>query len=257
MGLPVNEPTLSAIIPLFDEGPNLEPLHRQLRNALNGLGVSWEVVYVDDGSSDEGPAVLAALAERDACVHVVRLARNYGQSTALVAGIEAARGEWIATLDADLQNDPADLAGLWESIEAGRADIVTGVRTRRGDSWLRRVSSTIANAVRNRLTGDRVTDVGCSLRVFPRQAFLESVQFEGMHRFLPTLLGRAGYSVIEHPVSHRPRREGRSKYGIHNRLWTGLADLFMVRRLLHRRIDYQTRPLGDSPGAPSEKEESR
>lgn len=253
----MSEPKLSVIVPLLDEGPNLEPLHRQLTQALDDLKVDWEVIYVDDGSGDDGPAILSALAKQDDRVRIVRLARNYGQSTALVAGIEAAAGEWIATLDADLQNDPADLIELWEPISKGRADVVTGVRTRRDDPWLRRISGKIANTVRNRLTGDQVTDVGCSLRIFPRQAFLDAVLFEGMHRFLPTLLRRAGCSVIERPVSHRPRRKGRSKYRIRNRLWPGLMDLFMVRRLLHRRIEYQTRPPVDTAGAPLDKEEPR
>lgn len=169
------------------------------------------------------------------------LARNYGQSTALVAGAEAARGEWVGTLDADGQNDPRDLVALWSEARAGEADVVTGFREARADRWVRRVSSRIANSVRNRISGDRVLDVGCSVRVFPRKALLEAVRFEGMHRFLPTLFRLAGYSVVERPVSHRPRVAGRSKYGIHNRLWRGLADLFVVRRLVRRRVRYELR----------------
>jgi len=232
---------LSVVVPLVDEAPNLRPLHAELVPVLETLGAPWEIVYVDDGSRDEGPSILAALARDDPRVHVVLLARNYGQSTALIAGAEAARGRWMATLDADGQNDPADLPALWRVIERGEADAVTGVRAHRADPWVKRVSSRIANSVRDRLSGDRVTDVGCSLRIFPREALLRAVRFEGMHRFLPTLLRMNGCTVVERTVGHRPRRAGRTKYGIGNRLWRGLADLLMVRRLRRRRIDYAVR----------------
>ena len=230
---------LTVVVPFIDEAPNLSRLHAELLEVLDSLGPRWEIVYVDDGSRDEGPAILAALARSDPRVRLVRLARNYGQSTAIVAGAEAARGRWIATLDADGQNDPADLAELWSVIDRGEADLVTGIRTARADPWVRRISSRIANAVRDRLTGDRVSDVGCSLRIFPRDSLLASPRFEGMHRFLPTLLRATGCRVIEREVRHRPRRAGRSKYGIRNRLGQGLADLLMVRRLLRRRIEYE------------------
>lgn len=232
---------LSVVIPLVDEAPNLRPLHAELVPVLEGLGVPWEIVYVDDGSRDEGLSILAALARDDPRVRVVPLARNYGQSTAMIAGAEAARGRWLATLDADGQNDPADLPTLWRVIERGEADAVTGIRTHRADPWVKRLSSRIANSVRDRLSGDRVTDVGCSLRIFPREAFVHAVRFEGMHRFLPTLLRMTGCTVVEEAVGHRPRRAGRTKYGIGNRLWRGLADLLMVRRLRQRRIEYAVR----------------
>ncbi len=240
---------LSIVVPFLDEAPNLGPLHAELVPVLNGLGPQWEIIYVDDGSTDEGPAIAAALAAADSRVRSVSLARNYGQSTALVAGVEAASGDWIATLDGDGQNDPADLAVLWPVIESGEAQMVNGVRVRRVDSWVRRASSRIANTTRNRLSGDSVTDVGCSLRIFPRQAFLSAVQFEGMHRFLPTLLSMQEVTIAEREVSHRPRWAGRSKYGIHNRLWRGLADLLMLRRLRQRSIDYEVRQTsGATPG---------
>lgn len=240
---------LSIVIPFLDEAPNLGPLHAELVPVLDALGPRWEIIYVDDGSTDEGPAIAAALAAADPRIRLVSLARNYGQSTALVAGVEAARGQWIATLDGDGQNDPADLAVLWPVIESGEAQMVNGVRMRRFDSWVRRASSQIANTTRNRLSGDTVTDVGCSLRIFPRQAFLSAVRFEGMHRFLPTLLSMQGVTIVEREVSHRPRRAGESKYGINNRLWRGLADLLMLRRLRQRSIDYEVRETsGATPG---------
>lgn len=241
---------LSAVLPVKDEAESVPPLHAELVAVLDRIGEPWEVVYVDDGSTDASPAVLARLAEEDERVRVVRLARNYGQSTALVAGAEAARGRWIATLDADGQNDPADLEALWSAVRDGDADLATGVRTNRADSWIRLVSSRVANAVRNRVSGDRITDVGCSLRVMPREPLLRAVRFEGMHRFLPTLLRMQGCRVVELPVSHRARHAGQTKYGIHNRLWRGLADLFVVRRLLRRRIEYETLDPTTRSGAP-------
>jgi dolichol-phosphate mannosyltransferase len=232
---------LSVVVPLRDEAPNLRALHAEIVAALEETDAVWEVVYVDDGSTDAGPALLRDLAREDPRARVVTLARTYGQSTALVAGAEAALGEWIGTLDADCQNDPRDLVALWREARQGVADVVTGYRLQRADSWRRRASSWVANTARNRISGDRVLDVGCSVRVFPRRALLEAVRFEGMHRFLPTLFRLAGYSVVERPVGHRPRQAGRSKYGIHNRLWRGLADLFVVRRLVRRRVRYDLR----------------
>lgn len=231
---------LSIVVPLRDEGPNLRALYEEIVDALQASS-EWEIVFVDDGSADEGPDLLRQLAQDDSRVRVVTLARGYGQSTALVAGAEAARGEWIGTLDADCQNDPRDLLALWQEAREGAADVITGFRMRRADGWARRASSWVANSVRNRLSGDRITDVGCSVRVFPRRALLESVRFEGMHRFLPTLFRLAGYTVVERPVGHRARHAGRSKYGIHNRLWRGLADLYVVRRLVRRQVRYDVR----------------
>lgn len=234
------EIALSIVVPLKDEAESLPPLHEELVVALERIGEPWEVVYVDDGSTDASPEVLRALSGDEPRVRVVTLARNYGQSTAIVAGSEAARGRRIATLDADGQNDPADLVKLWKRLEDGDADVVQGVRAERHDAWVRKASSRIANATRNLVTGDHVTDVGCSLRIAPRQALLDAPRFEGMHRFLPTLLKMTGATVEEIRVSHRPRETGETKYGIHNRLWAGLADLFMVRRLRGRFIRYET-----------------
>ena len=236
---------LSVVVPLRDEGPNLRALHAEIVAAFQGIE-GWEIVFVDDGSTDEGPETLRGLAREDPRVRIVTLARGYGQSTALVAGAEAARGEWIGTMDADCQNDPRDLLALWKEAQEGAADVITGFRTRRADGWARRASSWVANSVRNRMSGDRITDVGCSVRVFPRRALLEAVRFEGMHRFLPTLFRLAGYTVVERAVGHRARHAGRSKYGIHNRLWRGIADLYVVRRLVRRQVRYDLR---DGDGA--------
>jgi glycosyltransferase involved in cell wall biosynthesis len=175
------------------------------------------------------------MAREDPAVRVIRQRRNSGQSAALQAGFRFARGEIVITLDADLQNDPADIPRLLERIDTH--DVVCGVRANRQDSWVRRVSSRIANGVRNRVTHDSVTDVGCTLRAC-RAEFLRRVPlFTGMHRFLPTLLKMEGARVIEVPVHHRPRLYGQPKYNIRNRIWRALADLMAVRWMQKRWID--------------------
>lgn len=243
---------LSAILPVRDEAESLAGLHRELVATLEGMEVGWEIVYVDDGSTDASPRVLAGLAA-DPRVRVVRLDRGHGQSTALMAGAEAAAGRWLLTLDADGQNDPADIPLLWRTLGESGADVVQGIRVHRADPWLRRASARVANVVRNRLAGDRVTDVGCSLRIMPRATFLAVPRFEGMHRFLPTFLRLLGGTIVEVPVRHRPRRTGTSKYNIRNRIWKGIADLLVVRRLGRSWIRYRTleNPFddGSSPGS--------
>lgn len=230
---------LSAVLPLRDEAGSLPGLHRELVETLGALGMEWEIVYVDDGSTDGSLDFLKTLARDDSRVRFLSFDRNYGQSTALMAGAEAARGTWIAGIDADGQNDPADLAVLWTLLRSEGVDAVQGVRRERRDSWVRKVSSRIANRTRDIVTGDSVSDVGCSLRIVKRSALLAAPRFEGMHRFLPTLLRMTGATLIEQPVSHRPRSAGRTKYGVHNRLWKGLYDLIMVRRLRQRWIHYR------------------
>jgi glycosyltransferase involved in cell wall biosynthesis len=234
------------VVPVYDERDNLEPLHRELDAALAELPGGVEFVYVDDGSRDGSAAVLAALAKRDARVRVLSFLENCGQTAAFAAGFEAARGDVIATLDADLQNDPADLSRLLAALDG--ADVVNGVRVGRQDGPVRRLSSRIGNGFRNWMTDESVSDVGCSLRVM-RARYVKRVKlFRGMHRFLPTLLRMEGARVIELPVRHRPRRHGRSKYGIANRLFVGLADVFAVRWMQKRRLDWRLREPRDGSG---------
>jgi dolichol-phosphate mannosyltransferase len=240
---------LSVVVPVKDEEESLSPLHREITAALMELGVPSEIVYVDDGSTDGSAGVLRSLAQQDPRVRVGSLDRNYGQSTAMIAGAEMARGEWVATLDADGQNDPADLPRLWQARLATGADAVQGVRRQRHDSWIRKVSSRIANTTRDLMTGDRITDVGCSLRIVRRSTLLAAPRFEGMHRFLPTLLRMTGATIVEEPISHRPRRAGFAKYGIHNRLWRALYDLVMIRRLNQRWIRYRWRESSERSAA--------
>jgi glycosyltransferase involved in cell wall biosynthesis len=229
-------PQLSLVIPLYDEVDNLRPLAGEIAATLDPLGIDYEVLWVDDGSTDGSAAVLAALALADPRHRQLSLGVNCGQSAALASGFRHARAPWVVTLDADLQNDPADVPRLLGEI-TGPCDVVCGVRVERRDTWVRRVSSRIANAVRNRLTGESIADVGCTLRVMPTELAARAPLFDGMHRFLPTLLRLAGGRLREVPVHHRPRRHGRTKYGIHNRLWRGIADLFAVRWMQRRWID--------------------
>ena len=228
-------PEISLVIPVYNEEENLPVLAAEIRSALEPLGLAYEVIYVDDGSSDGSPRVLAGLAREDPRTRIVRQRRNSGQSAAFDAGFRHARGGIVVTLDADLQNDPADIPRLLERMDG--FDVVNGIRARRQDDWLRRISSRIANRVRNRVTRESVTDVGCTLRAMRSEYLRHIPLFDGMHRFLPTLLRMEGARVTEVSVNHRPRLHGQPKYGIHNRLWRSLVDLCGVRWLQTRRVD--------------------
>jgi len=230
-------PELSIVVPFYNEADNVEPLHQELDAVLERIDRTAELVYVDDGSRDETPARLSDLAKRDARVRVVTLLENAGQSAALEAGFRALHGEIVVTLDADLQNDPADIPKLLTGL--GEADVVNGVRAKRRDTWVRKLSSRIGNGFRNWVTHESVTDVGCSLRVMRAEHVKRVKMVRGMHRFLPTLLRMEGARVMEMPVNHRPRHLGESKYGIGNRLFVGLADVFAVRWMQSRAVRYE------------------
>ena len=247
MGALSSRPRLSVVVPVFDEQDSLEPLHRELDAALSALPGGIEILLVDDGSRDRSLAVMRGLARKDPRVRVLALDRNHGQSAAFEAGFQAARGELIATLDADLQNDPADIPRMIERL--ADADVVNGVRERRQDGFVRRLSSKVANGFRNRMNGEAVTDVGCTLRVMRSEHARRVKLFRGLHRFLPTLLRLEGARVVEVPVAHRPRRYGTSKYGIGNRLFVGLVDVFAVRWMQRRHERWQARELGPEEGA--------
>ncbi|MFL6236418.1 MAG: glycosyltransferase family 2 protein [Thermoanaerobaculia bacterium] len=228
-------PEISIVIPVYNEEENLPLLAAEIHGAMRPLGRPYEVIYVDDGSTDGSPGVLLELAREDPATRVIRQRRNSGQTAALDAGFRFARGEIVVTLDSDLQNDPADIPRLLAALDG--YDVVSGVRARRRDTWVRRASSRIANRVRNRLTHDHVTDVGCTLRACRAEHLRGVPMFTGMHRFLPTLLAMAGARKTEIPVNHRPRLHGQPKYNISNRLWRALADLFAVRWMQKRWID--------------------
>jgi glycosyltransferase involved in cell wall biosynthesis len=231
-------PELSVVIPVYDERENLPPLLDELRAALAATGRTWELLLIDDGSRDGSGDWIDAEAARDPRVISIRLDRNSGQSAALAAGIVRAHGDVIVTLDADLQNDPADLPRVLAALE--HADVVSGIRRDRQDSWLRLVSSRIANAVRRAWLGDPVTDIGCSFKAYRRPALDGLPMFNGVHRFLPALCVMRGARLVEVPLAHRPRRAGVSKYGVTNRLGRGFYDLIGVRwlrsRLLRARV---------------------
>lgn len=244
--------SVSVVVPVKNEEANVAPLLEEIHRALDG-GHQFEVIYVDDGSDDGTAAVLAAAKRRFPRLRVLRHARSCGQSTAIHTGAKAARFPWIATLDGDGQNDPADIQRLLEAAvqawlqqpDAPTAPfapkvLIAGHRVDRHDGWLRRLSSKVANRVRGRLLDDRAPDTGCGLKVFGRDAFLELPFFDHMHRFLPALFLHHGGVVTSLPVHHRPRTAGRSKYGVHNRLWVGIVDLFGVmwlqRRMKHADV---------------------
>jgi dolichol-phosphate mannosyltransferase len=233
---------VSIIIPVKDEAENIEPLALELNQALEARPWDWECIWVDDGSEDDSPAVLSRLSGQDPRHRVLSFERNSGQSAALQAGFRAASGQVIATIDADGQNDPADLPALVELVLCGESDMVNGVRVRRNDRLLRRISSRLANSFRNLVAGRTVSDVGCSTRAFRRECVADLPLFAGMHRFLPNLVGMCGFSMIEVPVNHRPRLEGKSKYSINNRLWVGLVDTFGVLWLRKRAASYTLKP---------------
>ena len=233
-------PDISLVIPLYDEAENLPVLAAEIRSALEPTGLCWETLFVDDGSTDGSFTVLTALAAGDPTVRILRHRRNAGQSAALAAGFAVARGAIVVTLDADLQNDPADIPALLSRLggspDSSDCDAVSGVRQRRQDSRVRRISSRVANAVRNWATDEQVSDVGCSLKAYRREVLSGLPMFTGMHRFLPTLVRWNGARLAEIPVNHRPRLHGTAKYGIGNRLFRALADLMAVRWMRTRWI---------------------
>lgn len=226
---------LSLVAPVYDEEANLARLHARVVEIF-GDRTRWELVLVDDGSRDGSAALVRELARRDPRVVGAFFAHNCGQTAAVCAGLQLARAPIVATLDADMQNDPADLPRMIELLEQGGHDAVVGYRLKRNDNFVRRASSKFANAVRNAISGDSIRDTGCSLKVFKSEAIQAIPLFEGMHRFLPTLLRYHGFSVIEAPVNHFPRTAGVSKYGVWNRAFKALRDLVVVRWMRGRRI---------------------
>jgi dolichol-phosphate mannosyltransferase len=227
---------LSVVIPARDEAENLPILLGEIRAALDHV-IDYEVIVVDDGSTDGTSAVVRAERRAMPQLRLVRHSTGYGQSSAIHSGITAAASPWIATLDGDGQNDPADIPRLWARLqEAGTAGnfMLVGNRVSRKDTPMRRLSSRLANAIRAWLLKDRTPDTGCSLKLFRRDAFLALPFFDHMHRFLPALVLRQGGEVHSMPVNHRPRQRGISKYGIFDRLWVGVWDLLGVMWLQRR-----------------------
>ena len=224
----VPAPLVSVVVPVRNEAPNVAPLVAEIRAAL--AGVAHEIIYVDDGSTDETPAALRA-----AGVRSLRHRESCGQSAAVITGVKAARGRWIATLDGDGQNDPADIPRLLARAQAHGGDLlVAGHRVNRRDTATKRFTSRIANRIRARLLRDATPDTGCGLKVFPRALFLELPHFDHMHRYLPALALRQGAAVVSEPVNHRPRIRGVSNYGTLDRLMVAFLDLVGVAWLQRR-----------------------
>jgi len=234
------DPDISIILPCYNEEGNLRPLVAAVREALAPLNLPYEIVITDDCSTDQSWSLLKELAAADPHVRAQRFARNSGQSAALWAGLTAARGQCLVTLDADLQNDPKELPRFIAALKDH--DCVCGSRVesrQQGDSFIRIVSSRIANWVRNKLSGEEISDSGCCYRAFQRECIAHLKFFKGMHRFMPTLIRLEGFSVVEIPISTNPRFAGQTKYGVWNRLFASFYDLLAVRWMKKRMIKFQ------------------
>jgi len=234
---PTQSVEISVVVPVFNEEENLPVLIPKLVQVLNPLGLSYEMIFVDDGSSDGSRRILREMASKYPSLRIIGLKKNRGLSTALLAGMREVRGGTIVTLDSDLQNDPEDIPRLLSYLD--RYDMATGWRQKRDDPWLRRISSKIANAIRNRLSGEEIYDSACTLRAFKRECIKEIPVFNGMHRFLSTLVKMNGYRIIEVPVLHHPRKFGKAKYNIRNRAVRAFMDLLGVRWMKARRINFE------------------
>jgi dolichol-phosphate mannosyltransferase len=229
-----DSPAVSVVVPLFNEEENVPILQFELAAALTGL--DYEIIFVDDGSSDHTVEQIALAPG----IRVLRFEKNAGQSAALYGGLRSARGGTAVLIDGDLQNDPADILRLLAEIERG-ADLVCGYRAQRKDTFVKRVTSRVANFVRSRFTKDGIRDTGCTLKAMRRECIGALLPFKGMHRFSPALVKGAGYRLVEIPVNHRPRKFGQSKYGLGNRAIRATIDMFGVRWLLSRQLNYKVR----------------
>lgn len=228
-------PVISLVIPCYNEEGNLQELVKAIRQTVDPLHIAYEVVITDDCSKDRSWAILKELAAADPRIRPQRLSRNSGESAASWCGLKAARGQYLFTLDADLQNDPRDLPKFLEALKS--YDCVCGTRVEsrgKGDNFIRIISSRIANAVRNALSGEKISDAGCTYRAFRRECVQNLKFFKGMHRFLPTLFKIEGFTVTEIAVSNNPRFAGQSNYGVWNRLFASFYDLLAVRWMKKR-----------------------
>ena len=238
---------LSVVIPVYNEAENIGPLVERVVRALRDVAGRAEVLFVDDGSTDLTLALLKRAQEKHPRIRIAHFRRNLGQTAAMAAGFQLARGKAVVTIDGDLQNDPAEIPRLAAML--GEWDAVCGVRVRRQDGLWKRISSRIANGFRNWMTGDDIVDTGCTLKAYRRQCLERLQLYQGMHRFLPTLLKMRGFRITQVPVSHHPRLGGRTKYGTWGRLKKGLADVWAVRWMKKNWIDYRDALEVVEPGA--------
>ena len=232
------DPLVSLIIPVYNEQDNLPVLLEEIRTAMAAQNRTWEALFVDDGSRDNSLQILRDLAAREPRLRYIAFAENRGQSAAFAAGFQEARGEIFVTLDSDLQNDPADIPRLLD-VYGQEYEMVIGWRAKRQDTFVKRISSKIANAIRNRLSRETVKDTGCSLKVLQASLARRLPMFTGMHRFFPTLMKMQGARVAEVNDNHRPRLHGKSKYGVWDRAFSALYDLLAVRWMQSRHFTYR------------------
>lgn len=249
-------PTLSICVPVYNERDNLPLLHAAIVAVVEPNGIDTEIILVDDGSTDGSWEAIEALVARDARVRGLRFKKNCGETAASDAGLRAARGRYVMTMDADLQNDPKDIPAFLKAVEERKVDCVCGTRvaTRgKGDSAIRVISSRTANWVRNKLSDEQISDAGCTYRLFKRECVDKLKLYRGLHRFIPTLLKMEGYTVAEIPVTNNPRLHGESKYGVWNRLFKSFRDLLAIRWMKSRLLGYQVGIELDRTGELEEK----
>ncbi|MEK7805349.1 MAG: glycosyltransferase family 2 protein [Planctomycetota bacterium] len=228
-------PDISIIIPLYNEVDNIEPLGYSIINAMQGQ--NYEVVFVDDGSADGSTQKLREWCAQHTNFRTIYFRKNAGQTAAMDAGFRHARGKYVVSMDADMQNDPADIPKLLEKLNT--YDMVCGWRQKRNDPWIKRISSKVANYIRNKLSREDIKDTGCSLKAYRRECLDHIKLYNGMHRFLPTLFKMEGFTVTEIVVNHYPRKFGKSKYGISNRAFRAFVDLLVVRWMKKRKLNYE------------------
>jgi dolichol-phosphate mannosyltransferase len=228
---------ISLVVPVYNEEENLPILIPEMTEVLQGLGKSYEMIFVDDGSTDGSRALLKRMIAQDPQIRLLGFKRNCGETAAGAAGLKEARGKIVITMDADLQNDPKDIPKMLDYLKD--YDMVSGWRERREDSRIKRITSKIANRIRNGLSKESVRDSGCTFRTYKRECLQNLKLYKGMHRFMPTLVRMEGFRVIEIPINHRPRKFGVSKYNTWNRMWRAFVDLLAVRWMKNRHIRYE------------------
>jgi len=228
---------ISVVVPVYNEEENLPVLIPEIADVLKPLGKTFEMIFVDDGSKDRSRQLLKKMAPEYPQIRVLGFKKNCGETAAGAAGIKEARGGIVITIDADLQNDPKDIPRMLDYLK--EYDMVTGWRQKREDSWVKRITSRVANRIRNSLSGEEIKDSGCTFRAYKRECLQEIKLYKGMHRFIPTLVKMEGYRVIEIPIAHHPRQYGVSKYTTWNRMWRAFIDLLAVKWMKNRHIHYE------------------
>jgi dolichol-phosphate mannosyltransferase len=228
---------ISVVVPVYNEEENLPVLIPQIAEVLKPLGKTYEMIFVDDGSKDHSRRLLKEMALQYPQIRILGFKKNCGETAAGAAGIKEARGGIVITIDADLQNDPKDIPSMLDFLK--EYDMVTGWRQKREDSWVKRITSRMANRIRNSLSGEEIQDSGCTFRAYKRECLQNLKLYKGMHRFIPTLVKMEGYRVIEIPIAHHPRKFGVSKYTTWNRMWRAFIDLLAVKWMKSRHIHYE------------------